>query len=612
MQKKARRLLELFSRQRARAAARSPLAWILVVVGLLHVAGIGWGLPASDGWDNDGVAPRDFLPGLAATFTPGRFYTYPPVHLALLAVLTLPVVLVAVVAAPSLALQDLVAELLKVPYMTSIAYVARSVSLAMSLGIVLFLARIAEELRAYELGLAAPSGEDGSGDRRTDARVRRAGWCAAAFAGVNASLTYYAHTSNLDVPYLFWGTWALLNFARAIARREPRRLRRAFVLAVLAVGTKDQAYGMFLLAFPAAFAIWIARDAWAREHRGLVARQAAIAAGGAVLLFALVDAVVVNPSGFAARVRFLTGSASQDFVEYTRDWSGRLGILVDGARLFHLQYPSLFAPLIALGLVHALVTARRTIAARRGAALVLALLPLFVAASFTVTFNWSSLRTDARFLLPQALVLAVYGGRALDVLAFETRGVLRAVGRAVAVVDLAVALYACVAVDVNLLFDPRYDAEAWLRSHVRPGETIETYGLNVYLPRFPEHARVIRVGPEPVGARNPVPGIREVQAPFEDAPSREARWIVVSTGWVWRYLIDADPAMLAGRALPPTQKRSASDEAATGWFERLTLSTDAFAIAHESTYGPEAVFPIMEIHGTTGRRIWIYERKAGR
>ena len=161
MPTKVRRLLELFSRQRLRAAARSPLTFLLVAVGLVHAVGIGWGLPASDGWDNDGVAPRDFLPGLAATFSPGQFYTYPPVHLALLAVLTLPVVLVAAVQAPSFALPDLVGEILKVPYMTAIAYVARSVSLAMSLGIVLFLARIAEELRAYELGIAAPSAGGG-------------------------------------------------------------------------------------------------------------------------------------------------------------------------------------------------------------------------------------------------------------------------------------------------------------------------------------------------------------------------------------------------------------------------------------------------------------------
>ena len=127
-------------------------------------------------------------PIIDATFTPGRYYTYPPFHLALLAVLTLPVTIVAALRAPSFALHDVVGEILKVGYMTPIAYVARFVSLAMSLGIVFFLARIAEELRAGELGLVAPS---------RDVRVRRAGWSAAAFAGANASLTYYAHTTNL-------------------------------------------------------------------------------------------------------------------------------------------------------------------------------------------------------------------------------------------------------------------------------------------------------------------------------------------------------------------------------------------------------------------------------
>ncbi len=583
------------------------MAWILLVVGILHVLGIGWGLPASDGWDNDGVAPRDFLPGLAATYTPGHFYTYPPVHLAILAVATLPIVVVAALRAPSFALHDIVGEVLQVPYMTSIAYVARSISLLMSLGIVLFLARIAEEIRAHELGLDPPPAKSGWNDER----VRRVGWCVAAFAGINASLTYYAHTTNLDVPYLFWATWALLLFTRAIARREPRLLRRALALAVLAVGTKDQAYGLFLLSLPIAFAIWLVADGWAKQNRGRVLKEAAIATLAAIVLFAFVDAAIINPSGFAARVRFLTGSASQDFVEYTHDWSGRVGVLVDAARLFHLQYPNLLGPVIALGIVHAIVLAWRTERERRGGQTALALLPLLAAASFTVTFNWSSLRTDARFLMPQALVLAVYGGRVMDAFVFAASRTVRIVGRAIVGIDVALGLFACLAVDVNLLYDPRYDAEAWLREHVRPGETIETYGLNVYLPRFPEHARVIRVGPEPIDKRNPIPGVEEVQAPFENAPSREARWIVVGTGWVWRYLINPDPALLAGRKLPPTQHRSASDEAATQWFERLTLSLDAFVIAHESSYEPERVFPIMEIHGTTGRRIWIYERKPG-
>jgi len=610
-------VLRYVQRIDVRSLTRSPMAWILVVVALVHGIGIGWGLPASDAWDNDGVAPRDFLAGLAATYTPGRFYTYPPVHLALLAVVTLPIVLVAALRSPSLALPDLIAEILKVPYMTALASVARCVSLLMSLAIVLFLARIAEEIRAGQLGLAPPEIEaprsrrwlDGSW---SDERIRRVGWCVAAFAGANVSLTYYAHTSNLDVPYLFWATWAFLVFSRAIARREPRLLRRAAVLAILAIGTKDQAYAMFLLSLPIALVLFVIVDPWARMQRVRIAKEAGIAMAKATALFAIIDAAIVNPTGFIARVRFLTGSASQDFVEYTRDWTGRIGLLADAGRYFHLQYPKIFLVVIAAGLVHAMVRTRRAPVERRGGASVLALLPLLVAVSFTVTFNWTSLRSNARFLLPQALMLAIYGGAMIESLVFAASRGVRWAMRVTAATGAAVALHACIAVDVNLLFDPRYDAEAWLRAHVRPGETIETYGLNVYLPRFPKDARVIRVGPEPLEKRNPLPGIEEVEAAYGDAPSRDARWIVLSTGWGWRYLIPPDLVLNTGRQLAPTQHRSATDEAATEWFARLVSSSAAFTLVHESMYPLEELFPVHDVHGTSARPVWIYERKLGR
>src|SRR5262245_2910521 len=109
---------------------------VLALAALLHGVGLFWGLPASDGWDNDGIAPRDILPGLASTFTPGDFYTYPPVHLALLAVLTLPVTVVAIVRAPGpLSVASVVKEILAPGYMTAFAATARVVSLVMSLGL---------------------------------------------------------------------------------------------------------------------------------------------------------------------------------------------------------------------------------------------------------------------------------------------------------------------------------------------------------------------------------------------------------------------------------------------------------------------------------------------
>src|SRR3984957_6798396 len=124
--------------ERARSCLKrlkSPLPALLACVFVLHVVGIGWGLPASDGWDNDGIAPRDFLSGLVETFTPGHYFTYPPVHLALLGVLTLPVSLVALARAPSHDPRAVIHEFVKVPYMTTFAIVARLVSVVMSVAI---------------------------------------------------------------------------------------------------------------------------------------------------------------------------------------------------------------------------------------------------------------------------------------------------------------------------------------------------------------------------------------------------------------------------------------------------------------------------------------------
>lgn len=564
-----------------RVFARSPLAWIVLGVGILHVVGIGWGLPGSDGWDTDGVAPRDFLPGLADTFTPGKFYTYPPLHLAILAILTLPVTLMAVVRAPAISVQAVVSEIVKVPYMTSMSVVARLVALAMSLGIVVAIARLAEEIRAAELDFA-PRPDAWFCGRYADARVERAGLCAAVVVGTNASLTYYGKTSNLDVPYLFWATWSLVLLARAI--RGHRSFRAGFVFAALAIATKDQAYAMFLVAIPPLLAVVLYRDR--RRTRDVV-----VAALVALLVLLVIDAAPFNPSGFRARLAFLSGTASQDYAEYTADWSGRLRVLIDSAYLFPLQYPVLLVPLVVIGL--------------RRARSLLGALPLLVLVSFTIAFELTARRTEARFLLPQALMLAIYGGAGLETLVFAERRGLRLAGQALASVVVASALFGAISVDVNMLGDPRYDAARWLADNIAPGDTVEVYGLNVYLPQLPPQARVIRVGPEALEHRNPLPGVEEVQAPYELSASRPTKWIVLPWGWAWR--------VYEYRDLTPGQKMQSSiarfrEDTTRRYFHELADQVLGFEFAHGSEYDLHA-FPIIDVHGTTGKTIWIFKRR---
>ncbi len=559
--------------ERRIAQILSPLGLILCGVLVLHAVGLGWGLPSTDGWDDDGVAPRDFLVGVVRTFTPGDYYTYPPLHVLILAALTMPVWAVGLIVAPSFSPPVLIHEFLNVPCMTAFALVARLVAVTMSLGVVYALAKVGEELRGPRAGLAV-----------------------AVVVGLNAPFVYYAHTSNLEVPYCCWASFALLFFVRAIVRHHPAELKWACALAALAISTKDQAAALFVLGFPVGLLAWFALDVWARENARVVWKQALLGAATAIGLVLTVDGVVLNPSGFRARIGFLLGSASQDHASYAGTLAGRLFVLRDSALHFDRFYPAPFAVLAVVGLAVAGGTASRRAAG---------LAPLLLTASFLALFNCLARRTDERFLLPQMLFLGVYAGLGLE-------AALRASGPAARLLNVAAAalvgwaLFECVAVDVNLLDDTRYDAEAWLASHVQPGESLEVYGNLVYLPRLPPQARVVRVDQRSIETRNPLPGATEVVAPFQDVERRKPRWIVVTESQVWPYLVDAADVARMGRILTPGQSAAQRDPA-RAYFRDLVAGRAGYRVAHVSEW-TSRIWPRVQIHASTGQRVHIFER----
>lgn len=551
---------------------------VLLGVVVLHVVGIGWGLPASDGWDVDGIAPRDFLPGVIQTFTPGAYFTYPPLHLTLLSVLTLPVTLAALAKAPSLAQADVIATFLSVPVMTVFAFTARIVNALMSVGIALTMGKTAAAI---------------FGPR---ARV----W-AMAIAGVEIAGTYYGHTSNLDVPALFWASLSLYTLVLALQDDEPRRLRRVAVLAACAIASKDQAYAIFALSLPAACAGW----AWVRAREGKageVIRESIIAAVLGVGLVLLIDGALLNPSGFAARVRFLTGPASQDYAVYPRDWGGRLQALKDAVGFLPHHYPLAFAPIFVLGMVVAG-------AHRRGRERVAALVPLLAMASFTLAFNCVARRVEERFMMPQMQLAAVYGGGAIAVVLERTSA------RAVAwMIRLGAA--ACVASGLRLsmslvgtmLGDSRYDAETFLAANLTPGDVVEVYGNNVYLPRFPATAKVVRVGPTAPGARNPMPGVLEVEARMGAIEERKPRWVVVSTCFAWRFL-QHEGDVVQGHVLPEAQRTLLADDDATTHIRSLWAERAGYRIARLSHYAGTPFFPSWPIHASLSCDVYTFERR---
>jgi len=569
---------------RAIADLPLPLRVVLFGAAVLHGIALTWGMPASDGWDVDGVAPRDIFPGVGLTYAPGHYFTYPPLHLALIGVLTFPVLLAAVVRAGTTSVPAVIHAIIAPVFMTPIAMTARVLAFAMSLGIVLAIAKVTEEI--------APG-----------RHKALAGAAAGALAAVGVPFTYYAHVTNLDVPYLFWGWLATLAWVRAIARREPGRLRTAAVCAALAIATKDQAYAMFILAAPFTVIAWVLVD---RANARRVGASAIVGAAIAAGLVLVIDGALFNPRGFAARLAFLAGPASRDYATYAATNVGRKSALVDTLRAFTWHYPWVIAPFVLLGLA---LTLGSVLYTRKATAFLAACVPALVAISFTGAFNLVALRVEHRFTMPQMLALAVYGGVGLERVAsaMDWGAVwVRGLGSALAVAALSCAAWGAANLDANLLEDPRYDAERWLRDHVHGGDVIEVHGLSVYMIRFPPGADVVRVAPSPVNGRNPLAGVREVQAQLTAIGERRPRFVVENECFAdfFRGWATSGPD---GRIEPTSMRRDDANEDATTFFGGLFAGRLPYRLVHESRIASN-VFPRISLHASVGCPMLVFER----
>lgn len=565
---------------------RSPLErGLLATVLFVHGLGLWWGLPGSEGWDVDAIAPRDFLPGVVLTFTPGKYFTYPPTHLLLLTLLTLPVTLVELLRAPSLAPHDLVTAFIDVRVMTAFAVVARLVNLVMSVGIVAIMGR----LSALLFG------------------PRARAWVLA-IAGFEAACTYYGHTSNLDVPALFWASSALLVLAEALVADDEKRLRKVGLLAALAISTKDQAYAVFAVSMPVLLGAWLGARLRRRERPLDLAKRIVELGVLTPALTLLLDGALFNPTGFLARVHFLTGHASQDFAQYANDRAGRISAFLDAVGFVPFHYPWIVGPLFVGGLV---VAAFRGARAPEPNRLVVAVLPALGMLSFTLTFNCVARRVEERFMLPQMQLLSVYAGGLLAVAcaALEDR-----FGRWAAwpvrlggLLVVALGLRFALTIDMNILRDPRYDAEAWMRAHTQPGDLIETYGNNVYLPRFPAGTVVQRIGPTPPASRNPMPDIVEKQEPYGDLLRRDPKLVVLSQCFVWRY-VQQPRGEVQGRIMPKAQQVELEDQDATRYFHGLFQGATPYRQVHHSMYPEDALFPMHPMHASLGCEIHVFSK----
>jgi hypothetical protein len=141
---------------------------------------------------------------------------------------------------------------------------------------------------------------------------------------------------------------------------------------------------------------------------------------------------------------------------------------------------------------------------------------------------------------------------------------------------------------------------------VRPGDSIETYGQNAYLPRFPNGVSVLRVGTKPVRARAPLYRITEVQAPFDAL--RAPRFIVVNDWWLRHY---TEPQSELGGHRIPSRAQAAlyGDVAARDYFTALKEQRLAYRLTYVASPAT-GIWPQVHIHESLNETILIFERKS--
>jgi hypothetical protein len=406
------------------------LAWILAGSTALNLIGLWWGLPGGT-WVGDELVPQAVLSGWAQYFSFGWWDKYPPLHYYVLTLVYLPV----------LALNGLVG--LPPPIVDTVLMVAgRVVSIVMAAGTVL---------------VTFFAGRRAFGPR--------AGLFAAAMLALSAPFVYYAKAANVDVPYMFWFSLSLIFYLRVLVGGTLSDFIWWGVTAAFAVCTKDQAYGLYLL-----MPLPVIVEMWQRKEP-IVGRLAA-AGSAAGITFALSHNLLLNASGFITHVETITGHASRGYRAFEPTLAGRLELLGATLRSIPLSWAWPMTIICAAGVVVALVTpARRRMA-------VWLLVPVV---SYYLGFINVALYNYDRFLLPVFVVLAVFGGCALD--RFTPRSSRRVWQRAAVAAIFGYTFLYSLSVDALMLRDSRYTIERWLRAHVGPGDLVGTTSISTYMPR---------------------------------------------------------------------------------------------------------------------------------
>lgn len=316
---------------------------------------------------------------------------------------------------------------------------------------------------------------------------RRTALWSALLAALVPPLAYYGSTSNLDVPYLFWMLLAFWQLIRAALHQRLPSYLLCGVFASLAVSTKDQAAGFFVLfplIVPWLILVGIRRLVPRSALRAVLRdRRLWVAGGAALVTFALANNLLFGLEGYARHLQFADEFYAANL---TADAPGLLarqpGLLVHSSLLVAQMVG---APVLLLAAAGVWIVMR----ARRW----LPLLLVICSAGYYLSMIAPTV-AHSRYLLGVVLLLMPLAGNAVVSALGAPRPTWRAIGLAIAAAALLWQSVLLVNLHLTLARDSRLAMEQWVRQNVPPGATIESSTQARYLPRLSDAYRYSIVG----------------------------------------------------------------------------------------------------------------------
>ncbi len=317
---------------------------------------------------------------------------------------------------------------------------------------------------------------------------RRCALAGAILTALCYPLVYYAHTTNVEAPYVFW---LMLAFFSAVRLTETEPGRWPWLLlgigTAMSVASKELAAGFFLGLPPVIlFVHW--RSA---RPMGELFRGAMIAVASCAAVFVIANNGVLNPLGLMHRLAFLTHRLPKEIAlryapyYFPIDLGGYRGLQVETAQLGLATHQILESLGWLTGL--AAIAGLAIALAKRPA---WAALALFGILGFYLVGLKAMLSLSLRYVLPISVLGSMLAGITVGRLLEPSKH--RYWTYPLGFLILATTIAYGFDVTRMLVFDSRYPAEAWIQRHAI-GRTLEVYQRPTYLPRFPPATRVIRV-----------------------------------------------------------------------------------------------------------------------